>query len=194
LKGGDRLIDSAPGVQAALGVPLDVTFAGDGPARAVWEARARAITSRNRAVRIRFSGWLEQSDLSPVIDTADALVMPSLWPEPFGLIGLEANRRGVPVVAYATGGIPEWLVEGRNGCLAPANPPTVAGLSDAILRCLTRLSSGDALGQRSRAAALERSDEAHVSALLAVLRDAARTRGPSTSTPNLHRPPADVSP
>ncbi len=35
--------------------------------------------------------------------------MPSLWPEPFGLVGIEAQARGRPAVAYDVGGIGDWI-------------------------------------------------------------------------------------
>ncbi len=66
---------------------------------------------------------------------AAALVMPSVWPEPYGLSGLEAVAAGVPVAAFRTGAIPEWLHDGV-GRLAPGDPPTSAGLAEAILGCL----------------------------------------------------------
>jgi glycosyltransferase involved in cell wall biosynthesis len=174
LKGGDRLIDVLPAVHAAAGRPLEVTLAGDGPARADWERRARRAAAAHPAIDIRFTGWLQRPALDALLDRADLVVMPSLWPEPFGLTGVEANRRGVPVVAYATGGIPEWLTEGGNGCLAPADPPTHEGLTEAIVRCLAWLSAGRDLRVRARQAAAARSEAAHVAALLAVLRDAAQ--------------------
>ena len=64
------------------------------------------------------------------------LVVPSLWPEPFGLVGLEAARHRLPVAAFAVGGIPDWLRPGVNGYLAPGDPPTPGGLADAIIACL----------------------------------------------------------
>ena len=56
--------------------------------------------------------------------------------EPFGLVGPEAGRFGVPAAAFDVGGISEWLHDGVNGQLAPGNPPTARGLADAIVRCL----------------------------------------------------------
>jgi glycosyltransferase involved in cell wall biosynthesis len=67
---------------------------------------------------------------------ADLLAVPSVWPEPFGLVGIEAGCVGLPAVAYEVGGIAEWLVPGRSGEVAPGDPPTVAGLADAIVRAL----------------------------------------------------------
>ena len=67
---------------------------------------------------------------------ADLLAVPSLWPEPFGQVGVEGGRLGVPAVGYAVGGIPDWLIPGRSGELAPGDPPTVQGLAEAIVRVL----------------------------------------------------------
>ena len=47
------------------------------------------------------------------------LVVPSVWPEPFGSVGMAAARCGVPAAAFAVGGIPQWLHDGVNGHLAP---------------------------------------------------------------------------
>jgi glycosyltransferase involved in cell wall biosynthesis len=67
---------------------------------------------------------------------ADLLVVPSIWPEPFGQVGPEAGLHGVPVAAFAVGGTPSWLTDGVNGRLAPGDPPTAEGLAAAIVACL----------------------------------------------------------
>lgn len=67
---------------------------------------------------------------------SDLLVVPSLWPEPFGLVGIEAGSLGIPAAGFASGGITDWLLPGETGELAPANPPTAEGLADAIARAL----------------------------------------------------------
>jgi len=169
LKGGGHLIDALPGVHADTGQALKLTFAGDGPARAEWESRAQRIMAGTPQIAIEFTGWLQHSQLATVLATTDIVVMPSLWPEPYGLVGPEANRRGIPVVAFATGGIPEWLVDGVNGCLAPGDPPTVAGLADAIVRCLRSLAAGDTLRKGAASMGNSLEDDVHVDALLEIL-------------------------
>ena len=62
--------------------------------------------------------------------------MPSVWPEPFGLVGLEAVSAGIPVAAFDVGGVREWLAPGVNGALAPADPPTAEGFAQALERTL----------------------------------------------------------
>ena len=135
LKGGQILLDALPSIAIALGCPLVATFAGDGRARLEWARRAEAIARRHPQLRIEFTGWIDSPTLNALYDASDLLVMPSLWPEPFGMVGPEAGIRGLPTAAFAAGGIPEWLTDGVNGALA-RGPQTAASLADAVIRCL----------------------------------------------------------
>ena len=64
-----------------------------------------------------------------------ALVAPSIWPEPFGLVVAEALAAGRPVVGSAIGGIPEIVRDGREGLLvAPGDPAALAAALDRIAR------------------------------------------------------------
>ena len=136
LKGGHFLIRALSDVQARVSRPVHLAFAGDGPARKKWERLAARVMTATEEIRIEFAGWVNGAALATLYAQADLLVVPSLWPEPFGRIGLEAGRYGVPSAAFAVGGIPDWLTDGVNGHLAPGTPPTVAGLADAIVRCV----------------------------------------------------------
>jgi glycosyltransferase involved in cell wall biosynthesis len=69
--------------------------------------------------RVRFQGWTTAERVHEQYQQSFGLVMPSLWAEPFGLVGLEACANGTPVVAFDVGGISEWLAEGKNGFLVP---------------------------------------------------------------------------
>jgi glycosyltransferase involved in cell wall biosynthesis len=130
-KGGDHLLRAIPAASARLGRPLRVTFAGDGPEVPAWRALAREL-----GVAAEFAGWVDRERRTGLAREADLLVVPSLWPEPFGLVGVEAFAVGLPAAGFASGGIPEWLRSGETGELAPADPPTPAGLADAVVRAL----------------------------------------------------------
>lgn len=176
MKGGDLLLDALPRTLTTLGTPLRVTFAGDGPARDEWQRHAAEIAAANPRISVQFTGWLQRPEVNSLLDTADLLVVPSVWPEPYGLVGPEAGRRGVPAVAFDTGGIKEWLVEGVNGCLAPGARPDAAGLAGALVRCLRSLSSSDALRFGALSSVKDEDDNRHVDALLTILDDAVSRR------------------
>jgi glycosyltransferase involved in cell wall biosynthesis len=135
-KGGHTLLAALQLVRRALDLPLHLTFAGDGPERANLERKAAALHQEQPQISITFPGWLQSDELRAVMEGSDLLVMPSLWPEPFGRVGPEAGLCGVPAAAFAVGGIPEWLTDNVNGHLAPGDPPTVTGLAEAMVRCL----------------------------------------------------------
>jgi glycosyltransferase involved in cell wall biosynthesis len=169
IKGGRVLLDALPSVASALSRPLVLTFAGDGGARLEWARYADAIVRNSRTLRIEFTGWIEPAALQALFDSSDLLVVPSLWPEPFGLVGPEAGMRGLPAAAFAAGGIPEWLTDGANGALAYGLPPAPADLADAIVRCLR--DPADHTRLRGKAIELARrfSPERHLQALLNVI-------------------------
>ena len=80
-------------------------------------------------------------------------LVPSVWPEPFGIVVIEALASGRPIVASRTGGIPEILSQGAAGVLVP--PGDAVALQQAIERLLADTEAREALGRaaRQRAAA-----------------------------------------
>jgi len=68
---------------------------------------------------VRFWGYLPQTAVQEFYREGALAVMSSVWPEPFGAVGLEAMRHGLPVVAFDAGAIKEWLRDGENGFLIP---------------------------------------------------------------------------
>lgn len=173
LKGGELLTDAIQLAAAALGRPLHLTFAGEGRDRLRWEQKARRACQRDPRLTIAFAGWLEQDALNNLLDRSDLLAVPSLWPEPFGLVGREAGSRGVPAAAFNVGGISEWLTDGLNGHLAPGDPPTAQGLCAAIASCLGDNQHHAQLRSGARAEAMRSSIENHLNDLMEVLTEVA---------------------
>ena len=68
---------------------------------------------------VRDIGYLSKSDVTQAYSDSYLLVFPALWAEPFGLVPLESMACGCPVVAYASGGVSETVVNGLNGRLVP---------------------------------------------------------------------------
>ena len=148
LKGCETLIDAA--VHAAHSLPrLRLTVAGDGEDRNWLEEHARAVSRTAPNLSIRFVGRVDQATRDALIADTHALVVPSLWPEPFGMVGLEAAAFGIPAVAFRVGGIPEWLRDGVSGCLA--HPPSSKALAKALVDCVGNAQTHARLSEGARA-------------------------------------------
>lgn len=168
LKGGDILIDSLPDVSRALNCPLHVTFAGDGPMQKAWARKAARVQAQSPGLHIEFIGWVTGNRREALWNDSDLLVVPSVWPEPFGLVGTEAGLRGVPIAAFAVGGITDWLGDGVNGHLAPGDPPTSVGLATAIVKCLRNSETHARLRRGAMSMAQEFNVKNHLAQLLQI--------------------------
>lgn len=85
-----------------------LVIANDGNDR---ERLNRLISSHPRRGAIELRGFVRPDALPSLFRDASVVVVPSLWPEPFGLVGIEALAFGRPVVASGTGGMDEWAAE-----------------------------------------------------------------------------------
>ncbi len=111
-KGVDVLLESL----AQVTVPFICLIFGDGNHRAYCEKLSRKLGLQDKVI---FKGFVSQEELKSYYQECSAVVMSSVWPEPFGAAGLEGMRYGLPVVAFDAGGIREWLTDGYNGFLVP---------------------------------------------------------------------------
>ncbi len=64
---------------------------------------------------VEFLGELEQADRDALFASSAAALMPGSWPEPFGLVAIEAMACGTPVIARRTGALPEIIRDGVDG-------------------------------------------------------------------------------
>jgi glycosyltransferase involved in cell wall biosynthesis len=174
LKGGDVLIRAVSRVSIDLRRPIRLVMAGDGPQRAPWQRLA--VQER---VDANFPGWLDESQRISALSSATVLAVPSIWPEPFGLVGLEAASRGVPAVAFDTGGIRQWLRHQVSGLLVPP-AAGYSGMAAALATVLNHPALRRRLSDGALDAAREMSIDVHADALERVLLTAARrSRVPS---------------
>jgi glycosyltransferase involved in cell wall biosynthesis len=150
-------------IRAARDVDAEFVLCGDG--RELDEMRA--LSERLAlADRVRFTGWLDAAALAQQLADASIVTMPSLWPEPFGLVGIEAFATGRPAVASATGGIGDWLTHGSSGlAVAPGDARELARALNELLADPDRQRAMGAAGKETVAARF--SPERHVAALLA---------------------------
>ncbi|HZR23155.1 MAG TPA: glycosyltransferase family 4 protein [Vicinamibacterales bacterium] len=140
LKGSELLIQAVAIANAALGESIRLTMIGAGPDRARYQDIARRAGVNGDIIP-----WQTGPERFALLRRAHLVAIPSTWPEPFGLVGLEASANGVPAIAFNIGGITEWLRPGINGILVDAQPPT----ADAFGRALA-----DAFVNRDRLVAM----------------------------------------
>jgi D-inositol-3-phosphate glycosyltransferase len=98
------------------------------------------------ALRVRFLGAVEHEDLADYYALADICVVPSRT-ETFGLVALEAQALGTPVVASAVGGLTEIIEDGQTGILVADREP------QAFARAIASLLDDAALRERMGEAA-----------------------------------------
>jgi glycosyltransferase involved in cell wall biosynthesis len=92
------------------------------------------VLSRGLADRVHFLG--HRNDVPKLMMAVDAMVHPSIDPEPFGRTLVEAMLAGVPVIATNAGAAPDILEDGKAGTLIPPNDP--AALARAIAAVLAK--------------------------------------------------------
>jgi UDP-glucose:tetrahydrobiopterin glucosyltransferase len=98
---------------------------------------------RSRPDSTSYLGAITREQLWKVMGGAEALLVPSHWDEPFGLVAVEAQAAGTPVIAYARGGLCEVIADGVTGRLV--NPDDTGRAAQAV----TQVGSFDRTGCRA---------------------------------------------
>ena len=151
LKGFDLIIDAVsllpdekrPALRVVGAPPPD----GDEYARELHET----VANHSMISSTSFDGALRRSELAERIRAATIMVVPS-HSETFGLVALEAAASGVPVIARATGGLREAVLDGQTGVLVSGDDPQV--WADAIADLLSDTDRLDQMGAVAREHAL----------------------------------------
>jgi len=114
-KGVDLLIE-ALSILAKEGMQTQLTITGDGPDRAKLE---KQVVDLGLAGSVEFVGSRTGQELAEILNRHRILVAPSRWPEPFGIVALEAIACGCVVIGSDQGGLPEAI--GPCGVTFPNN-------------------------------------------------------------------------
>jgi len=97
---------------------------------------------------VMVTGALPHAKVTQALDHARFLVIPSLWPEPFGIVAIEAMARGKAVVASRSGGLTDIVVDNTTGLLV--TPGDAQGLAAALDRLLNDPTRAEEMGQEGR--------------------------------------------
>ena len=123
-KGPDRAI----AIAKRLGMPLKIAAKVDAADKAYFETTIRPLLDDPL---IEFIGEIGDHQKSEFLGGATALLFPIEWPEPFGLVMIEAMACGTPVVGYRFGSAPEIIDDGITGFLVAGEDEAVAAVAKA---------------------------------------------------------------
>jgi glycosyltransferase involved in cell wall biosynthesis len=174
-KGPDVAVRALARLSDRHGVEAELVFAG--PAS---PSERRSVVQKAEQLgvgeRCRIVGRLEPDALTELLGRSHALVVPSLWAEPFPLVSIEGALARIPIVASRTGGIPEQLEDGDRALLFP--PGDADACADAIATVLAHPDEAAARAARAfeRASSLSwgnylRETDEFIGAALAALTD-----------------------
>jgi D-inositol-3-phosphate glycosyltransferase len=136
------LLEQDPALRERLVVPVVGGPSGSGLARP--EALHKLAAQLGVCDVVRFQPPVDQERLADWYRAATVLVMPS-YSESFGLVAIEAQACGTPVVAAAVGGLPVAVSDGRTGFLVPGHDP--GDYAKVLRRFVDEPRLGDALGE-----------------------------------------------
>jgi glycosyltransferase involved in cell wall biosynthesis len=165
-KGVDRAIEIA----RRAGIPLRIAAKVDRADRDYFEAVIRPLLDDPG---VEFIGEIGEEEKEEFLGGAVALLFPIDWPEPFGLVMIEAMACGTPVIAYCRGSVPEVLEDGVTGAVVSNVDEAVAALSG--IGRLDRARCRRVFEARFTAARMARD---YLRVYEGVMRDANRLQGP----------------
>lgn len=146
-KGVDLLLEALSRIER----PVHLDLVGVGNARSALEAQAHRL---GLAPCVHFHGWIPPTAQHRLYARCDVAAVPSRWPEPFGLVGLQAMTHGRAVIAFDVGGIADWLDDGETGLLVAEQD--VPALAAAVKRLLDEPATAARMGRVARARVRER--------------------------------------
>ncbi len=155
-------IDRAVSAWRLAGCPMPLSVAGAGPL-----ADGLADTRR--------LSWLSRPALLSVMAASRALLFPSRWQEPLGILGMQALSVGTPVILFSSGGTGEWS---GAGCVAVRSE---AGMAAAISALAADPAAALALGRAGQAAVCARFREVPLMEALLGVYEAARAHSPRST-------------
>lgn len=146
LKGVDLALRALASLPAARPEARLLVIGGDG-GRPGETARLRALAAKlGIAGQVEFLGPVPQAQLATYYVAADACLLPS-YTESFGLVGLEAQACGTPVVASSAAGLASVIQDGETGFLVPGSDPE--GYAVAMRRLLEDPGVAERMGRQA---------------------------------------------
>jgi glycosyltransferase involved in cell wall biosynthesis len=163
----EKRVDRAIEIASRCGLPLKIAAKVDRVDRDYFEERIRPLLA---PPHVEYIGEISDAEKAAFLSGAYALLFPIDWPEPFGLVMIEAMACGVPVIAFNHGSVPEVIEDGVSGFIVDSTEGAIQAVNR--LPTLSRATVRERFEQRFTA---RRMAEDHV----ALYRRLARLSEPS---------------
>ena len=161
-KGLQHIIRALPEINKKL----KLLVVGDGP---YLDKLKRYAEEFEVSHRVFYKGWLSHKKLDLIYRKCFLLVVPSIWPEPFGIVGIEAMAYQKPVIAFNEGGISEWCKNKKTGYLIENK--NYKELAEKVNMLFCRKDVGIKMGKEGRISVENHfTPELHIKRLLLVLK------------------------
>jgi len=118
----EKRVDRAIEIARKVGMEIKIAAKVDAVDRSYFEDVVEPLL---KDPAVEYVGEIGEGEKDEFLGNAYALLFPIDWPEPFGLVMIEAMACGTPVIAYRKGSVPEVMEEGKTGFI-------VEGLEDAV--------------------------------------------------------------
>jgi glycosyltransferase involved in cell wall biosynthesis len=119
----EKGVDQAVWIARRCGVPLKIAAKVDVVDRDYFESEIRKLLT---PPDVEYVGEISDSEKSSFLSGAIALLAPITWPEPFGLVLIEAMACGTPVIGFNRGSVPEIIEDGLTGFVVEGKEEAVA--------------------------------------------------------------------
>jgi glycosyltransferase involved in cell wall biosynthesis len=135
----EKGVDTAIEIAGRIGLPLKIAAKVDRADQEYFKNQIQPLLEK-RVADVEFIGEINDAQKPAFLSGAKALLFPIDWPEPFGLVMIEAMACGTPVIAFGRGSVPEVIEHGLTGYIvedasaAAASFQRVSALSRAAIR------------------------------------------------------------
>jgi glycosyltransferase involved in cell wall biosynthesis len=125
----EKRVDRAIAIARAVGLPIKIAAKVD---RVDEEFFQREIKALLNLPGVEFVGEIDERRKCKFLGEARALLFPIDWPEPFGLVMIEAMACGTPVLAFGRGSVPEVIEEGITGHIVDSREEAICKIGETL--------------------------------------------------------------